>query len=287
MRSYLARFDTPEFRSRIEAQSDDDPAHIKLLLDTYFAEMLYGYEFATRHMPDRKLRIMEVGAGLGLISAYLASLGHEVVALEPANLAFGIFDITKKTIWEELGDEAPYLEERPAEDIDIDETGDFDFIFSINVLEHIGDLEAATAAMLKVLRPGAISAHLCPNYFVPYEPHYSLTMVPGGFHNLTRRLFAGTIDPNPDAWNSLNFITAARVRKMARANNVDVTFQKGLIHETFLRMGAEEEISRRHGNTIVGRAYRMLKATGLLSLTRHIPATMTSPMAFIYERPAK
>src|SRR5690606_7464751 len=137
-----------------------------------------GYRLIVEHLPKRKLRIMEIGAGLGLLSAYLFKLGHDVTAVEPANVAFGMFEATKAQIWKELGSEAPRLVELPAEELSVDGVGQFDFIFSINVMEHIDDLQAATAAILKLLRPGGISVNSCPNYWVPYEPHYGIPMVP-------------------------------------------------------------------------------------------------------------
>lgn len=283
MRAFVAQFDNPAFRARVIERSGADAQAINTRLDTYFSEMIFGYRFAAEHMPPGRLRILEVGAGLGLISSYLASLGHEVVALEPANQAFGIFEATKQEIWERLGDAAPVLVERSAEDIVEAETGTFDFIFSVNVMEHIADIEAATAAILAVLRPGGVCANSCPNYWVPYEPHYGIPMVPF-LHGLTRRLFAGRIDPDPDTWETLNWINVGRVRRMAAANGATVRFAPSLIYRTFQRLGQDAEFTKRHQHTIVGRTYRFLRASGLLALTRFIPVWLATPMVFTYRK---
>lgn len=282
---FLQQFDTPEFRASIAAKTGDDPARISARLDTYFSEMKFGHRFLSRRIPYGRLRILEVGAGLGLLSIWLHRLGHEVVALEPAALAFGLFDATRREIWSACGENTPTLYEGGAETLTPEDHGSFDFIFSINVMEHIGALEEAFAAIAAVLRPGGVWLNSCPNYWIPYEPHYAIPMVPGA-PGLTRRLFAGTIDPNPDTWDTLNFINWSTVRRLAAKNRLKAEFETGGLHDSLVRLGEDPEFLSRHRHGFVGRVYAVLSRFGLVSLTRHLPAALSTPMIFTLRRHA-
>jgi 2-polyprenyl-3-methyl-5-hydroxy-6-metoxy-1,4-benzoquinol methylase len=56
--------------------------------------------------------------------------------------------------------------------------GTFDLIFSNNVFEHVRDVQAALATLGALLRPGRVMVHNCPNYDVPYEPHFGIPLLP-------------------------------------------------------------------------------------------------------------
>ncbi|MEM8653087.1 MAG: class I SAM-dependent methyltransferase, partial [Pseudomonadota bacterium] len=261
--SFLNSFNTDEFRQQLASSHNIHINEVKRLTDIYFGEMLHGYRFLETRMPGGKLRILEVGAGLGLISIFLHRRGHEVVALEPAGLGFDFFEATKKEIWKIAGTDTPKLAEKPAEELSPESDGLFDFSFSINVMEHIQDIETATSAILSVLKPDGISVNSCPNYIVPYEPHFAIPIVPFS-PAATRWLFSKKISTDTALWDSFNFITWRLVRKMARDGNVDVIFEQALIYNSFIRLGSDEEFMKRHKDGPVGWLYRFLKATKLL-----------------------
>ena len=155
-REFLSAFNTKQLRSAILDTGRFSAEEIDNQLAVYFGEMLHGYRFVAEHILPGKLRILEVGAGLGLMSIYLHRLGHEVVALEPAALAFGFFDASKKEIWKAAYPDTPTLSEKTAEELAPEIDGKFDFIFSMNVMEHIADINKATAAILSVLEKDGI-----------------------------------------------------------------------------------------------------------------------------------
>ena len=279
--AFIQAYDNPGFRARICEMSDEPDDIVETSLDTYFSEMRFGHSFLEEHLPAGKLRILEVGAGLGLLSIYLHMQGHDAVALEPAGLSFGLFAVTKKLIWSAGETEMPGLLEKTAERLDPAADGKFDFIFSINVMEHIDDIDMATDAILSVLKPDGICVNSCPNYLVPYEPHYAIPMVPFA-HGLTKTIFAKTIRKQPDIWETLNFINVPKVRRMAKRNNVNVEFEKSLIYKSFKRLGEDEEFMSRHRGGIVGKMYRFLSVTRLLSLLKLLPPVLNTPMVFKY-----
>ncbi|MEM7068935.1 MAG: class I SAM-dependent methyltransferase [Pseudomonadota bacterium] len=258
------------------------PEQIDTALDTYFAEMRFGHQFLAEYLPTGKLRVLEVGAGLGLLSIYLHRLGHDAVALEPAALSFGIFEATKKLIWSK-SDNLPHLVEKFAEQLTPEEDGQFDFIFSINVMEHIADIDRATDAILTCLDKSGICVNSCPNYWVPYEPHYAIPMVPFA-PGITKRIYSKKISANQEIWDSLNFISHGKVKRMARRNQVSVSFEPGLIFKSFARLGEDTEFLERHKNGLVGRIYRILTATRLLNGLKLLPTALSTPMIFTYRK---
>ncbi len=281
--SFLESFNTEEFRQQLSAAHDMELDEVTRLTDVYFGEMLHGYRFLESQLPGGKLRILEVGAGLGLISIFLHRKGHDVVALEPAGLGFDFFEATKKEIWRIAGNDAPKLAEKPAEELTPENDGLFDFSFSVNVMEHIQDIEAATSAILSVLKPDGISVNSCPNYIVPYEPHFAIPMVPF-LPGATRWLFSRKIDRDIALWDSFNFITWRLVRKMARDGDVDVSFERALIYNSFTRLGSDEEFMKRHKDGPVGWLYRFLKTTRLLGMLKFLPPALSTPMVFTYRK---
>lgn len=279
--AFLLSYDNHAFRQRISDGSGKPLSEINTILDTYFSEMRFGYGFLEEHIPGGRLRILEVGAGLGLLSIYLKQLGHEAIALEPAGLSFGIFESTKKLIWDDAGIEMPQLLEITAEELEPSKHGKFDFIFSINVMEHIADIDKATDSVMSVLSCNGQCVNACPNYWVPYEPHYAIPMVPFA-HKITKKLFSETIHKQPDIWTSLNFISWGKVRSMAKRNNATVEFEKRLIYKSFERLGQDAEFRARHKNGFAGKLYRFLSATRLLGVLKLIPSALSTPMIFTY-----
>jgi SAM-dependent methyltransferase len=98
-------------------------------------------------------RALEVGAGIGNFTRWLAEEVDQVVAIEPDPIMSAALDSL----------ELPNVEVRaiPVDQLDPDGDG-FDCAVLINVLEHLVDERGVLEGLREVLRPGA---HLC--MFVP------------------------------------------------------------------------------------------------------------------------
>ncbi|MEM9279424.1 MAG: hypothetical protein AAGA76_12685 [Pseudomonadota bacterium] len=107
--AFINTYDNSEFRNEVCNRFNKSKKDTNDALDIYFSEMRFGYRFLQEHIPTGKLRILEVGAGLGLLSIYLKRLGHDAVALEPSGLDYDLFGITKSLIWTENGNKLPVL----------------------------------------------------------------------------------------------------------------------------------------------------------------------------------
>lgn len=243
------------------------------------------------HLVSPDMRIIEIGAGLCLTSLFLKSEGLNVVALEPASGGFDLFRLMRERLLDRHASLDLEVLECPAQELDPARHGQFDFIFSNNVIEHIPDWSRAMDAMLAVLSPYGCMRHACPNYRIPYEPHFGLPVL-GPRGRWTRRWFASSIE-GLDApwvadgvalWNSLNFISAGDVLHYARQRGLDVEFEPELLYRSLRRLEQDPWFRRRHeGSGLMG-CYRLLKASGMLSLLRRMPATWTTPMTFTLRR---
>jgi len=81
--------------------------------------------------------VLEVGAGIPLLSGYMASLGQRVHALEPIAADFSHFHELQNGVkkhYEKIGLRLQMIESTVE---DLFEMAHFDYVFSINVFEHV------------------------------------------------------------------------------------------------------------------------------------------------------
>jgi hypothetical protein len=119
--------------------------------------------------------------------------------------------------------------------------------------------------------------HTCPNYTVPYEPHFGIPLVPL-FPRLTTILLPNL--KNSDLWNSLNFVTATQVKGLCKKQVLHIAFKRGLMYKAFLRLEKDSEFSKRQSNSWISGIYNILRSTGILKLIRYMPPKFSTPMTF-------
>ena len=227
-------------------------------------------------------RVLEVGAGIGIVSLALHRQGVEVVPIEPGRGGFDLNAQIGFLLRERLDiQDLTYLS-LGAEELRPAEHGQFDVIFSVNVLEHIPDLESAVDAMCKVLKPHGVMCHTCPNYLIPYEPHFGVPLVP--FIPRSTALLL----PNArgtELWDSLNFVTLGRMRRAFARRGLNCEFERGTMHKAFIRLDADEKYRERQGGRrVVAMAYNLLRRFGLLHLIANLPPVLATPMTFRVRR---
>lgn len=257
-----------------------DAAAIAHTLETFRNEARATLALVAAHLRPG-LRLLEVGAGLCLFSVFLRREGFNITALEPAMGGYSLFDTLRRLILELHPDvELPMLT-CPAGDLNAGQYGCFDLVFSNNVVEHIPDWQGALRAMACVLSPDACMLHACPNYSVPYEPHYGVAVL-RRLPALSRSLFLPR-DADAEIWDSLNFICHRQVRSFARSEGFDVCFERGLIYKALARMQSDPMFRERHRG-LISRVADLLAKTGLLKLLQYLPSAMSTPMIFTMRR---
>lgn len=253
---------------------NNDRTKASVFLKTLQLEARFGLKIILSRLSHDK-RILEVGAGIGLLAGYLNSCGYLITALEPGLGGFGVSAALATAVSSRPEFSSLHRLDVPAEKLNPALHGRFDFIYSINVLEHIPDLEDAVRGMGTVLENRGEMVHTCPNYFIPYEPHFGIPLVP-----LAPRFTVNYLPKLKDSelWQSLNFITAARLNRACLAQGLMMNLEPGVMLRTFTRFGTDPEFRRRQGSSFVFKIFLFLKFTGLLYLLGKLPAWWCTPM---------
>jgi len=165
--------------------------------------------------------------------------------------------------------------DKPVQQLTADEDGEFDLIFSNNVMEHIPGWHQAMDAMSAVLSSNGQMLHACPNYTVPYEPHYGVPVF-RHFPEISRRLFLQS-SADTGIWESLNFITCRALAGYCRQNRLNAAFEQGLLYKALKRLEDDPLFADRHQG-MVARVARLLMLSGIGNLFRYIPASLATPM---------
>ncbi|MGB4268083.1 MAG: class I SAM-dependent methyltransferase [Spirochaetota bacterium] len=217
-------------------------------------------------------QVLEIGSGAGIVSATLQLYGANVTMVEPSDGVFSHQNLIASTLLAHLGIHIPVINE-PIENIQ--PASKYDFIFSINVLEHVNNVSKAFEVMSQLLKNDGIMFHTCPNYIVPYEPHVGVLLFP--FFPRATYAFSRKLRTHPVS-TMLNFITVPQITRLAHAHNFTVQFASNLMYQSFLRFEYDSQFKKRQ--QALYWVYRVLKKTHLLGMTRYIPVCLQSPVAF-------
>lgn len=223
-------------------------------------------------------RILEVGSGITLLSCQLAKEGFSVAALEPLCNGFSAFSTLQKIVFSYAKNNNLPLEIIPIPIEKLDRKKEFDFAFSINVMEHVGDIALTLKAVRQAILPGANYRFICANYFFPYEHHFNIPILLS--KSLTKRIFCHRILSNNrmdnplGVWDSLNWITVPAVRKIVKKlPDTSITFNTGTFEKILLRVVNDPEFSARR-SALVKILVHATVTLGLHRLTRWIPETI-------------
>lgn len=233
-------------------------------------------------------RVLEIGCGTGYLLARLSLLRPDLSlsGLEPIGSGFASFEPTLDRIAAEFPSvsihRVPIEEFQPGPG-----AMKFDYVFSLNVFEHLADWRKAVQQVAHLLAPKGKMLVLCPNYRVPYEPHFGIPVI--GSPALTYRLFRNRIAHvehvnNADGlWRSINFISVPALRRQCRELNLMAHFERGMLAKMLVRLTADPEFSARQAR-IAGFA-QLFRKLGGVALVRAMPADLDPYMkAYIAHR---
>ena len=99
----------------------------------------------------------------------------------------------------------------------------FDYVVSFQVLEHVSSIEDVIKESIRVLKPGGIMYHVCPNYKSFYEGHYNCLWLP--FLNKSLgKVYLKLIGKDIDYYEHLQIIKPKTIKKILAKyhGNIDV-----------------------------------------------------------------
>jgi 2-polyprenyl-3-methyl-5-hydroxy-6-metoxy-1,4-benzoquinol methylase len=254
------------------------------ILKTYINEARAALDFIHPLLTHHNDRILEVGAGLCIVSLFLKEEGFNIVALEPTTGGFDFFSVFQQVIIEHYRDTKLDILPYPAKDLSKKNVGTFDLIFSFNVIEHIPDPFSTLHVLLKLLNAKGKMAHACPNYLIPYEPHFGIPVL-ASWPKLSNFFFFKKISGNRELWDSLNFITSLEVKRFAKQHNLSLQFSQGLLADAFIRLKKDPIFRERQKNIFVMMFFLIMHFPGGLNLLKKLPPSCTTPMQFTLSKP--
>lgn len=204
-------------------------------------------------------RILDLGAGLGGLSAALASRGGLVVGIEPGEA------------WRDIAAErvkaagrgrvvAATGELLPLRDNSID------LVVSLQVLEHVRDPRRVIQEIYRVLRPGGVAFIAYENYLGFWEPHYDVPWFPllpkslGALYLKVRRR-----DPR-FLWESITYTTYPSVRR-------------GFLKSGFTCIREQERVERLLTSGHGGIRWRALRAVARINRSMALRMIRTADFA--------
>ena len=231
------------FVSDVRAHVQSAAPDLIKTFDIYAQEAVVGRALFAPQLDalKRSAPIVEIGAGMMLLSCQLQREGFEVTAVEPVGPGFSHFHRLQALVLQYAEGQgcAPRVVPMAAEEMPFDKA--FDFAYSMNVMEHVGDVEAVIARSIDALRVGGQYRFTCPNYLFPYEPHFNIPTLIS--KRATEKYFGSQIFNNPNlddpigTWRSLNWITVPRIASVVRRlPNADVSFSRQLLSDTLERV---------------------------------------------------
>lgn len=250
------------------------------IFEIYAGEARFGRWFINNELAclPGGSNILEIGAGSLILSCQLAQEGYAITALEPIGDGFSHFSRLRSLVLEKASQTGyvPKLVFLPAELL-VDQC-QYDFAFSINVMEHVADIALVLYRVAEALRPGGIYRFTCPNYLFPYEPHFDIPILFS--KRFTEHFFSHRIHNNrniPDpigTWRSLNWITVPGIQAIVRNfDDVKVSFRRDLLATMIVRAVHDPIFSVRR-SAWLRKMLGLLVRLGLHRMAMMIPARL-------------
>ena len=248
------------------------------LLKTYISEAEFFEKVLApdlSSMPPGS-HLVEVGSGVGLLALNLAAKGFEVTAFEPQASGFTDMHKMRDHITANWPGAIPQVNFR---DTSIDNSTRLDrpadYIFAINVIEHVPDYKVLIADALKLKTSKGVMRIICPNYAIPYEPHLELPIV---FNkNLTWRIFKRRILNSPmdnprEFWKDLSWPYQRQLNKILKELDFVAEFSRDATNFYINRALSDTTFLNRKGR-VIG---TLIKAFAFVAkqLTRFIPISL-------------
>ena len=282
-KKFISAMPTENLSKKISEKTGEDKTYVHTTLETYINEQKSALNFLHPFLTCRNTRILEIGAGLCILSLFLKKEGFNITALEPTTGGFDFFSTFQKIIIDYYKEIPLTVLSYPAQELEEKQVGKFDLIFSFNVIEHIPNPFYTLRVLLNIMNEQGKMVHACPNYLIPYDPHFGIPVL-ATWPGLSSFFFRKKISDNKELWNSLNFITSSRVKKFATQHDLVIKFPRGLLAESYIRLQEDPIFRERQKNIFVMIFSIVIQLPGGLNLLKKLPPTCSTPMQFIISK---
>jgi 2-polyprenyl-3-methyl-5-hydroxy-6-metoxy-1,4-benzoquinol methylase len=233
---------------------------------------------------DSDAEILEVGGGILALAIQLASEGFKVTSVEPIGEGFAGIQFIMKVFLKIASDENLHfqLERSPIENCHFDQK--FDFIFSINVMEHLKDPYSVLLKLNEMQNQGGKYRFMCPNYDFPYEPHFGkwLYLRKNKTFFLHESRLNSDLEEVVQLYNSINYISSKKLTSFMYSNDISFQFNKLALFNLLSRSLEDLGLQQRHSNLY--KIVKYIHRLKLIHLTKLIPAKIQPIMDIIISK---
>jgi len=126
-----------------------------------------------------KMRILEVGTGIGMFTVVSRKLGLDITGIEPGGGSYNKNRQAIDALLHANGLPLSTIIEGEGENCtNFFDDNSFDLIVSFSVLEHVRDPKKVINEISKLLKPGGLLYLTCSNHRSFYEGHYGIIWLP-------------------------------------------------------------------------------------------------------------
>ena len=248
------------------------------LFDTYALEAEFFEDVLASDVSKlpSESHLVEIGAGIGLLALKLVARGYKVTAFEPEAAGFTEMHAMREIVLSNWIGEIPTVNFIDHYIDDTTEIGEpADYMIAINVIEHVPEYEQLIVNALRLKSESATLRLICPNYAIPYEPHFEIPIILT--KNFTWRIFKKRITksttPNPvDFWRDLSWPTQRKLKKKLDNLGIVAEFSRDATNHYIKRALTDSKFIERKG-LIIGNCLKMF-AIVAKHLTRFIPMSL-------------
>jgi len=216
---------------------------------------------------DLNSTILEVGGGTMALSIQLLSEGYKITSVEPLGKGFSEISFLMNVYLEVARAENICLTiiPKPIESLTFNQA--FDFVFSINVMEHLTDPYGVLIQINEMLRQNGEFRFVCPNYDFPYEPHFGkfLFIRKKRAFFLPKRIAKSSrltgIEAD-DLYSSINFITFKKLSRILNKNKAQFRANRHALYDIYIRSLKDSQLQVRHQEL-----YKIVRLTEALKIS--------------------
>lgn len=241
-------------------------------LNNYINESLFFKKVFLEDLKSEKMKIYEIGSGIGLLAHIFAAMGHKVIATEPASAGFGIMNIFNEIISQNfiansksnnLYNQTPIFYTKTSQDLFSilqENKNTFDFACCANVVEHVPDLEIFLDSIVPLLAENGSFRFICPNYAFPYEPHFGIPTLFSKkltFKFFNSRIISSYFDDPLAFYSDLSWPNVWKLRKIILKSGYSFHFSKKAAFMYLDRFETDSHFVER--KPLLGKVYFLLK----------------------------
>jgi SAM-dependent methyltransferase len=220
-------------RIKLEALLSTMPISESMKIKTYIGEADFYYSILKPDLQAIKKgsAVVEIGSGTGLLSMYIANLGYKVYSFEPQSSGFTDMLRMKELLnecWESDFPVVNFINDYYSE-LYFEENEVIDYFLAVNVIEHIPNYGVLIQSVRKKMNINSIFRIICPNYLIPYEPHFDIPIFlnkKSTLFLLRNKILSSDIHDPLEFWNDLSWPTPSKLKKAVLNSRMSVVFSR-------------------------------------------------------------